>query len=192
MERHVGSQGLGQHSKMPMAISGARRSGQAGGSLPSRGQPRLELSCKCPHPPPEGEESRPYARLGVRSAAPHRFRVGPCPAGWSSQPYRARHRLKQQSRLRPETEAQKNQSDPCRAIDCARATHVSSLLPATLSLPVIAHTEIAHTVDRTSVKYPRSREKRRTTMPVGAYRLPPHGPHADQMEGSLFLSMEYN
>ena len=37
---------------------------------------------------PEDEESRPYAWLGVRSAAPRRFRVGPGPAGWSSQPYR--------------------------------------------------------------------------------------------------------
>src|SRR6188472_1907333 len=66
-------------------------------------------------------------------------------------------------RLRPEVGAHKNQSGPCRAIDCARGTHVSSWLPVTLLLP-----EIAHTVDRTSVEYSRSREKRAPTMAVGA------------------------
>jgi hypothetical protein len=67
-------------SNMPMAISGARRAGQAGGSLPSYDQPQgLGRVCVCPHLRPEGEESRPYARLGVRSPAPRRFRVGLCP-----------------------------------------------------------------------------------------------------------------
>ena len=81
-------------SNMPMAISGARRAGQAGGSLPSYDQPQgLGRVCVCPHPRPEGEESRPYARLRVRSPAPRRFRVGLCPAGWSSQRYRAHHRF---------------------------------------------------------------------------------------------------
>jgi hypothetical protein len=58
-------------SNMPMAISGARRAGQAGGSLPSYDQPQgLGRVCVCPHLRPEGEESRPYARLRVRSPTP--------------------------------------------------------------------------------------------------------------------------
>src|SRR4029077_17489551 len=80
----------------------ARRSGlrldcQVDGSLPYRGQPQGSgLSCKCPHLRPEGEESCPYARLGARPPAPRRFRAGLCPAGCSSQPYRAYHRSKRQ------------------------------------------------------------------------------------------------
>src|SRR4029077_6272881 len=60
----------------------ARRSGlrldcQVEGSLPYRGQPQGSgLSCKCPRPQPEAEGSPPYARLGARSPAPHRFPVG--------------------------------------------------------------------------------------------------------------------
>jgi hypothetical protein len=170
-------------------ISAAPRSGlhpdyQVRGSPPSHDQPRgLGLSCKCPHLQPEGEKSRLYTRLVARSAFPHRFWAGPCPAERS---LRTGERSGKGC-LRPEGGAQKNQSGPCGAINCAHATHVSSLLPATLLLPVIAHM-----VDRTSVEYPRCREKRATTMHVRVYRRPRHGPHADQMQGPLFLSMDCN
>jgi hypothetical protein len=40
-------------------------------------------------------------------------------------------------------------------------------------------------VDRTSVEHPTCQEKRTPTMPVGAYPLPPHGPHADGLERPL-------
>src|SRR6476619_2554400 len=100
------------------AFSAARRSGlrldcQVEGSLPSHGQPQgLGLSCKCPHPLPEGEESRLHAGLGARSPAPRRFRVGRCPAGWSSQPYRAYHRLKQQKSSRALTRGREKSARP--------------------------------------------------------------------------------
>jgi hypothetical protein len=141
-----------------------------------------------PSSPTGGGRITPLCLAGVRSAAPRRFRVGPGPAGWSSPPYRAHHHLK---RLEPSQarsrRPKKNQSGPYRAINCARATHASSRLPATQLL-----WEMAHTVDRTSVEYPRSPEKRAPTMPVGAYPLRPHGPHADRMEGPLFLAMGDN
>ena len=136
-----------------MAISGARRAGQAGGSLPSYDQPQgLGRVCVCPHLRPEGEESRPYARLRVRSPTPlvgsgwvFALQDGLLNGivritGWSAK-----------GRLTPKAGAQKNQSGPYRASDCA-GSHVSSLLPATPLLP-----EMADTVDRTSVAYPRSR-----------------------------------
>ena len=83
----------------------------------------------------------------------------------------------------------RNQSGHCRAIGCARRTHTSSSLLATLLLPEIVHTalllpEIAHTADRTSVKYPTSPERRAPTIRVGACLLPRHGPHAE-VAGSL-------
>jgi hypothetical protein len=145
-----------------------------------------------------GEESRPLCSAGGAVRCSSLIPGGSLPCGMVFSTVSCAPPLEAARAVSgPKQEPRKNQSDPCRAINCARATHVSSLLPATLLLPVIAHTvivhtEIAHTVDRTSVDYPRSRGKRAPTMPIGAYRLPPHGPHAEQMEGPLFLSMEYN
>lgn len=131
----------------------------------------------------------PLCAGGARCAALHLFRVGPRPAGWSSRLYRAYHLVKRQGPFQVLTRRPENQSGHCRAIGCARRTHTSSSLLATLLLPEIVHTalllpEIAHTADRTSVKYPTSPERRAPTIRVGACLLPRHGPHAE-IAGSL-------
>ena len=139
--------------------AGLDRSGQAGGSLPSRGQPRglgLRVNALIP---PGGGGITPLCSAGGAVRCSTSVPGGSLPCGMVFAPVSCAPPLEAARAAQPETEAQKILSDPCRAIDRARATHVSSLLPATLSLPVIAHTEIAHTViahtvDRTSVKYP--------------------------------------
>ena len=142
---------IGNAEPSAARCSGLRLDCRVEGSLPSYDQAQGSgLSCRCPHLRPEGEVSLPYARLGARSPAPRRFRVGLCPAGWSSQPHLACPRLtRQKSSQALSRSPEKSACGPRRAINYARVTHVSSELPP---IPVLL--EIPPPVDRTWVAHP--------------------------------------
>ena len=68
-------------SNMPMAISGARRAGQAGGSLPSYDQPQGLGRVCMPSSPTGGGGITPLCSAeGAVPYSSRRFRVGLCPA----------------------------------------------------------------------------------------------------------------
>ena len=74
---------VGVHDRMPVMLLPEDYDTWLG---PNKSPDELRALLR-PHLRPQGEEfRRPYARLGARSPAPRRFRVGLCPAGWSSQP----------------------------------------------------------------------------------------------------------
>ena len=127
------------------AFSAARRSGQAGGSLPPHDQPRgLGLWCKCPHLRPEGGVITPLCSAGGAVRCSSSVAGGSLPCGMLFSTVSCVSPLESAKAVSGTKQKPRKISTAPVVQLTAHARPISSELPA---IPVLL--EIPHPVDRT-------------------------------------------